>query len=174
MKLCALILQCALLTLLAAAQQQPAPSVQQILTWINEHFEKVEYDDGRFHTIEFSSLTFQGCSATLSERATYSGLANLVHTEVYGPFDLSNLIPDKIKTSISTPPGASAPRFSLSIDSAHPDPLLHTASGEQSSSEFMSTIYINFATQDMANRQAKAWHDAIVACGGKAVPDNLY
>lgn len=177
MRLCALILLCALLTLLAAAQQQQhAPSVPQILTWISEHFERLEYDNlnRSDHTIEFSSLTFQDCSATLSERTTSSGIANYVATQVYGPFDLSNLIPDKIKTFISTPPGGSTPRFSLSIDSAHPVPKFDTMSGEQPSSSTMSTIYMNFAAQGMANRQAKAWHDAIVSCGGKAVPDNLY
>jgi hypothetical protein len=30
------------------------------------------------------------------------------------------------------------------------------------------------ADKEMADRMSHAWHDAIVACGGREVPDNLY
>jgi hypothetical protein len=38
----------------------------------------------------------------------------------------------------------------------------------------VSEITIDFATPEMADRQAKAWRDAIGGCGGKTTPDNLY
>jgi hypothetical protein len=38
----------------------------------------------------------------------------------------------------------------------------------------VSEITIDFATQEMADRQAKAWGAAIAACGGKSVPDKLF
>ena len=34
-------------------------------------------------------------------------------------------------------------------------------------------VEIDFANLDMANQQAKAWRNAIVACGGKSAPDDL-
>lgn len=40
--------------------------------------------------------------------------------------------------------------------------------------DLFGAIDIAFSTKEMGDRQAKAWHDAIIGCGGKAVPDKLY
>lgn len=38
----------------------------------------------------------------------------------------------------------------------------------------VSEIALDFATQEMADRQARAWKAAITACGGRAVSDKLF
>jgi len=124
---------------------------------------------------------------------------------VVGPFDLSNLLPDKI---VVEPPDAShpsvmkaGPRLRIQAISAIPnavtidgqdlqdafgltpvpqksreafDDRLAFALTPSKSPDTVSEIAIDFATQEMADRQAKAWKAAIIGCGGKTVPDKLF
>ncbi len=167
MKRLCVMFGCALLSLGAHAQQATTPNVSEILEWIGGHFEDAHDSGGG----QQYTLDFHGCSTTLTETITYSkaGQGLVTQTRVWGPFALGNLIPSKIVVSPLQP-------FSkLTIGSAHPIQTQSTYSdGEKPSSDTWPALWVMFATQAMANRQAKAWHDAIVACGGKAVPDNLY
>jgi hypothetical protein len=51
---------------------------------------------------------------------------------------------------------------------------LALATTPSKSPDTVSEITIDFATQEMADRQAKAWKAAITGCGGKAVSDKLF
>jgi hypothetical protein len=176
----------ALLTLNVRAQVAK-PSVPEILTWISTHFEVAhestvvtftgglaDYDDGRFKT----SITFQGCnvSITLVETHQYNKADtgqfdySLEQTGT-ATLDLSKGLPDAItagKGSEGQPPAHVVIKFAQPFAwhqeqrySAHPVPqdVVDTFN--------FKLVQIDFATEDMANQQARAWHDAIVACGGK-------
>ncbi len=186
-KLLILIVPFALLPLGARSQQQTPAPVSEILTWISNHFEVadasmivtfsnrgVDMDKEEFKT----SIAFQGCNVSVTQVETdnysnidtgqfdYSmeqtGTANL---------DLSKALPDEItagKGSQEQPPAHLIIRFAQPFAwhqeqkySAHPVPadIFDTFD--------VKLVEIDFATQEMTNSQAKAWHDAIVACGGK-------
>lgn len=175
--LCALILSCACLCAVASAQQPTPPPASEILTWINQNFEKTQNDIRATNgspaqtAFTFFSLDFNACSVTLKETTLFTPL-NSSATEIYGPFNLGDLIPNKISVSVPT---STYNKSGLTLTPVHPIARHTTYSdGEAPGSDTTPGLVIPFATQDMANRQAKAWHDAIVACGGKAVPDNLY
>jgi hypothetical protein len=120
-----------------------------------------------------SSLSFQGCRVTIYEEAIMftvfrSGerYANGDSTITWGPFDLSNLRPDKIfrtPDEIFQPPGAF-----LQIEAVNAIPIVQAGS---TASSRRSALHIWFDSTDSVDRQAKAWHDAIVGCGGKPIPD---
>ena len=127
-----------------------------------------------------SSLSFQGCRVTIHEEAIMSTLFRSgerypggAFTTTWGPFDLSNLRPDKIfraSDDIFQPPGVF-----LQIEAVNAIPTVDTDSKTGSTTRFMPALHIWFDSADSVERQAKAWHDAIVGCGGKpSVPDDLY
>jgi hypothetical protein len=96
-------------------------------------------------------------------------LANGINTTTWGPFDLSNLRPDKIfrtQDTIFQPPGAF-----LEITAVNAIPTVIADSPGSTTSLMLSAIKIRFASADLVDLQYKPWHDAIVACGGKPVPD---
>ncbi|MGH2509947.1 MAG: hypothetical protein ACRDHZ_21410, partial [Ktedonobacteraceae bacterium] len=87
----------------------------------------------------------------------------------WGPFDLSNLRPDKIfqaQDNIFQPPGAF-----LQIEAVNAIPIVQTDSSGPTTSSMRSALHIWFDSPDLVDRQVKAWHDAIVGCGGKPIPD---
>ena len=86
-----------------------------------------------------------------------------------GPFDLSNLRPDKIfqaPDEIYQPPGAF-----LQIEAVNAIPIVQTAGPGSTTSSMRSALHIWFDSADSVAQQAKAWHDSIVGCGGKPIPD---
>ena len=87
----------------------------------------------------------------------------------WGPFDLSNLRPDKIfqaPDEIYQPPGAF-----LQIEAVNAIPIVQTTGPGSTTSSMRSALHIWFDSADSVDRQVKAWHDAIVGCGGKPIPD---
>ena len=188
----ALIIFFALLSLSTRAQQKTAQSVSEILSWISTHFEvskvstvvtfssqSVDYADERFMT----SITFEGCrvSITQVENNRYDKVDtgqfdySLEQTGT-ATLDLSKGIPDAIyadKGSSGQPPAHLIVEFTQPFAwhqeqkySANPVPQDVVGNFD------VSQVEIEFATLDAANSQAKAWHDAIVGCGGKSVPGN--
>jgi hypothetical protein len=86
-----------------------------------------------------------------------------------GPFDLKAIRPENLNVGLS-PTGDTQ----LLLTFTNPLPV-HDQGTDGTNSFFPTTKFaIFFATREMADRHAKAWHDAIIGCGGKAVPDNLY
>jgi hypothetical protein len=187
----------------ASNQTAKVAPVADILTWIGSHFDtitQVERDDwnSKTGTVTYS-MSFQGCSATLISNFTLSythinsadnlrGHIDSTQDEwTFGPFDLSKLRPDKIEAGSAPLPslvfkaegGAPSPQLAFLAVNAIPYKYVHDGRNwpldpGQASSGVTQVVPIHFATQDIANSQAKAWRDAIIACGGKAVSDKLY
>ncbi len=183
----ALVLPFALLPLSLHAQQKATPSVPEILTWISSHFEvpevstvvilsgdQVDNVNEKFKT----SITFQGCRVSVTQvetdRYTKSDTGEFDYSlEQTGTatLDLSKGLPDEItagKGAEGQPPAHVIIKFAQPFAwsreqrySAHPVPqdLLDTFD--------VKLIEIGFTTKELAVQQARAWHDAIVACGGK-------
>ena len=154
--------------------QVAAVPVSDTLTWIGTHFETVErVDPSSGSSINLvASMIFQGCQATLTLNDTWIKQGKVwPNKTVLGPFEFSNLRPDTIKVR------AEQGYISLHISAVNPTILeLDVLAGlpAPTSGQMVRDLEIRFATQDMADRQAKAWHDAIIGCGGKAVSDKLY
>jgi hypothetical protein len=166
-----------LLTLAALYAQQPAPpSTSEILTWISSHLDALSYTSViGGESVSFSSnyqLAFMGCRiSSFTQRSTsVSAKRNDKSTFNYAPFELSNLRPDKIQVHVY-----SGGQISLEIPFVNSvqSTVQSTVQGDGGTYP-NSALMISFATKEMADRQAKAWHDAIIGCGGKAVSDNLY
>jgi hypothetical protein len=150
-----------LLALLSFGAYAKNASVPEILTWINQHLSTVSWD----HYTSSYSLEFTGCKVTLTEVQDKLSIA-------YGPFSLNDVVLNKIEVSKPDSPNGSWVLFGfvhpVSRHLADSDDPKHADSGTA------TQLYIHVATQEMASRHAKAWHDAIMACGGRAVPENLY
>jgi hypothetical protein len=186
----ALIILLALLPFSMRAQHHAAQSVSEILSWISTHFEvakvstvvtfssgTVDYADEKFMT----SITFEGCrvSITQMENNRYDKVDtgdfdySLEQTGT-ATLDLSQGLPNAItadKGPDGQPPAHVIIKFAQPFRwhqeqkySANPVP-------EDVVDDFdVSQVEIYFATLDAANSQAKAWHSAIVGCGGKPAP----
>ena len=152
----------------------------ETLNWIGSHMttETSDLTDASGITTRLwttSSLSFHGCQATIDVMFTMSAMvgANLVSTQsttTWGPFDLSDLRPDKISQPTPTFLQISAVN-AISTVSTNVD---HTGEKHTSTATY-SWLRIPFDSSDSAARQAKAWHDAIILCGGKpSAPDELY
>ena len=128
---------------------------------------------------ETSSLSFQGCRVTIYDETIiftvfksgekYGGGTSTI---TWGPFDLSNLRPDEIfpaPDTIFQPPGAF-----LQIEAVNAIPIMQTDGSGPTASSMRSALHIWFDSADLVDRQGMAWHDAILGCGGKAVPEKLY
>ena len=162
------------------------PDAAKALNWISGHM-----GPSVLHTVpgagvngttveesDTSSISFQGCRVTVYEESIgYTvfksgerwGMGSDMIT--WGPFDLSNLRPDEIGQTpdrIYQPPGAY-----LQINAINAIPIVQTSS-LGSTSTMRSALRIWFPSADLVDRQARAWHDAIVGCGGKKTQDDLY
>jgi len=171
-------------TTIRALPNEPEPAQAQTLdatkalSWISSHMpakalRTIPVNGTTLQMWVSSSLSFQGCRVTIYEDTIMftvfrdgdkypSGSSTIT----WGPFDLSNLRPDKIfqaPGSDSQPPGAY-----LQIDAVSAIPIVQTPS---TNSAMRSALRIWFDSADLVDRQIKPWHDAIVACGGKPVPD---
>jgi hypothetical protein len=154
----------------APAPKKKATS-QQILTWISEHLNQtVTWDDeqGVHHTYQYS-IEFTGCDVTLTQ------IMDKTDSFTYGPFNLKYVVPTQIEAS---KPADSHGRYWISLPFLHlvPRHVTSVAPGspedKHPSNEAFELIYL--PSQDLADREAHAWHDAAVTCGGKPVPENLY
>ncbi len=162
--------------------QAQTPDAAKALNWISGHMLPKT-----LHTMpgtsgstiqmwETSSLSFQGCRVTIYDEVIMftvfrsgerygSGTSEIT----WGPFDLSNLRPDKIfqaPDEIYRPPGAF-----LQIEAVNAIPIVQTAGPGSTTSSMRSALHIWFDSADAVAQQAKAWHDSIVGCGGKPIPD---
>ena len=161
------------------------PDAAKALYWISSHmvpkaFYTFPGESGTTAEVsETSSLSFQGCRVTIYDEATVITVFRngdryrVETTTTWGPFDLSNLRPDKIVQAPDEnvqPPGAF-----LRIDAVNAIPLLvQTVAPGPTTSSMRSFVKLWFDSADLVDHQAKAWHDAIIGCGGKPAPDGLY
>jgi S1-C subfamily serine protease len=125
---------------------------------------------------ETSSLSFEGCRVTIYDETIMftvfksgESLGGGTSTITWGPFDLSDLRPDEIFQAPDKdyqPPGAY-----LQIGAVSAIPVVQTTVPGPTTSFMRSGLHIWFDSADLVDRQVKAWHDAIVGCGGKPIPD---
>ena len=160
-----------------SGQSGKAPAVADITAWISIHLQPVStswkaYDQVSGISKECTNtnsyqVRFDGCSAMLK----YS-----LHSECFGKprdytatgtFDLKDLRPEKVSSTFEKPGGGS---WAVILAFARPITFQSTATGPKDDTS--TILYV--ADEQMATRMAHAWHDAILACGGKEVPDNLY
>jgi hypothetical protein len=187
-KLSALIIPFVFFSPAIRAQQPAAQSAAEILTWISAHFEhasastvvtfssdSVDMENENFKT----SITFEGCRVSITQDETdYYNRADTGQEDYSmdqigtATFDLSKALADGItvsKGSQGQPPAHLEIKFSQPFDwhqeqKYSPHPVPQDVKGTYA----VSLIDIEFATPEMANQQAIAWHKAIVACGGKS------
>ena len=187
----ALIILLALLPFSMRAQHHAAQSVSEILSWISTHFEvakvstvvtfssgTVDYADEKFMT----SITFEGCRVSITQmennrydKVDTGQLDYSLEQTGTATLDLSKGIPDAItadKGSSGQPPAHLILKFAEPFAwhqeqkySANPVPQ------DVVDNFNVNQVEIDFATLDAANNQARAWHNAIVGCGGKSAPD---
>jgi hypothetical protein len=155
-------------------------STTDILAWIGSHFEHVALPAGPTETTNFDyALTFEGCQVTLTQMArSLDGNGRRIpgapgSTTVIGPFPLSALRPDTMAVSPGFGGGVNLVILAVTPTLPWISRASDTSADEGSGSD-KGGIQISFATQAMAQRQAKAWRDAITSCGGKGVSDRLY
>ncbi len=177
-----------------AAQTATAPgpaSVAEILSWISQHLAAVDElsvpakypknSAGKAH-IDIS-IMYQGCLVFVKTdtHTVYSNQSSGKTKEIEDESDvnvveLSRATPDGITVTANSPAGdvqLSIP-FSqqfLVLDEANysdSDTMSYTEVGQS------NKLQIYFATPEIANRQAKAWRDAILGCKAQAAPENLY
>jgi S1-C subfamily serine protease len=162
--------------------QAQTPDAAKALNWIASHMLRKALHTmpgGSGSTMqlwETSTLSFQECRVTIYDETTiftifksgekYGGGTSVI---TWGPFDLSNLRPDEIflaPDKIFQPPGAF-----LQIEAINAVPIVQTDGSGSTTSSARSALHIWFDSADSVDRQVKAWHDAIVGCGGKPIPD---
>jgi hypothetical protein len=155
-------------------------STSDILTWIGSHFEHVAVPAGPTETTNFDyALTFEGCQVTLTQMArSLDGNGRRIpgdpgSTLVVGPFPLSTLRPDTMAVNPGFAGGVGLVILAVTPTLPWMSRASDTLADERSGSD-RGSIQISFATQAMAQRHVKAWRDAIMSCGGKAVSDSLY
>ncbi len=136
------------------------------------------------------TLTFSDSVQVWTHDPDYTGpgynptYTTQIGTSIVGPFQLSSMS-DKVSVLEQVAEGRPKPGDNRDTWPRKPLWVVRSTPIQQASYSTTMTFwnlvpatltnfYIPFFTKDMADRQAKAWHDAIVACGGKAAPDNLY
>jgi Trypsin-like peptidase domain len=163
----------------ATPNTAPSPSVSptataaEVLNWISGHMgmthDTIPAARGGtvIQLVGTSSLSVQGCRVTVYTRFVgQDTLGNVFpSTTQWGPFDLNNLRPDEI---------SEVSNRRLQIKAVTAIPLVMTDNRGPSSTDMVGYLLIEFDSDDLVARQAHAWHDAIVACGGKKTQDDLY
>jgi S1-C subfamily serine protease len=168
------------------ATPKAAPTVKtvsEILDWIQTHLETITTKDiGLLVGVETTTtstssdaISFEGCqvtvtwtfTTTLSTSPTYA--AETITR--YGPVDLGGLRSEPEHMELTPGPDDNV----LRLFSIKPF-LIVTSNPMQSPNRNPDghNFPLIFATQNMAERQQKAWHDAIILCGGKKTKDDLY
>ena len=156
----------------AGPHAQASKTPLEILGWIQTHFETTIVDFMGTHTTNDFVLSFDGCQVTVTWRAHV--LVNATSSDVIntsGPFDLGNLRSEPEQMKVTTEDSI----HKLKIYSTKPFLTVTTDSfGGVQRVPNSHNFLLLFATMDMAERQQKAWHDAIILCGGKQTHDHLY
>jgi hypothetical protein len=173
------------------ATPNPAPSVDahkdvpQILNWIQTHFEvptdesTVQLIGGSAHTTRTvtNAISFKDCQVTVTESITVTtpgapslGVApdsqGTITTR--GPLDLGSLNPNLMLVEAH---GIGHYWLEIASTKTFPEQWTGTHNGKNLADAFP----IDFVTREIAERQQKAWHDAILLCGGgKPTQDDLY
>lgn len=179
---------------LAAAPPSSAPPVAETLAWISQHlnaYNELPYTftiaksigikkaiTGTQQNHVSTTMSFQGCIVFFTQATTKTTL-NQSTGDIFRPttyanaatLNLSEGVPDKIAAGPN--PDSRMGDFQLTI----PFSQLFLAHNDKNSEHYTDILTIVLPTQEAANRQAKAWRDAIIDCktqAAPAAPENLY
>ena len=165
-----------------STQVETHKTVPEILDWIQRHLEPIKSNTvevlyGVSTPISETSsfeISFEGCQVTVTWHFNddfHNGIILPDGGNINGPFDLGGLRPESEQMPI-TPNGNA---YNLKLFSVKPflSRRLDRAN-QQFDSPAAHNFFLQFSTLDMAERQRKAWHDAILLCGGKPSQDDLY
>ena len=159
--------------------------VPQILNWIQTHFEvptdesTLQLIGGSMHTTRTvtTALSYKDCQVTVTESITVTtaGASSLGvgpdsqgTIETRGPLDLGSLNPNLMLVEAH---GIGHYWLEIASTKTFPEQWTGTHNGKNLADAFP----IDFVTRETAERQQKAWHDAILLCGGgKPTQDDLY
>jgi hypothetical protein len=160
-------------------------SVSEILTWIALHFETLTFKDlnqSDTYTTD-SHISFGGCQVTVKDyiHPPTHDQHNLGDSIIIdGPFNLGDFDPNGIELESFNSLADGSNSFSLRLFSVQPF-LFTTVLEDAGATTIPSSrnpdahnFRLLFNTKDMAERQQKAWRDAIILCGGKKTKGDLY
>jgi Trypsin-like peptidase domain len=161
-----------------STQVETHKTVPEILDWIQTHLEATTskgkgIDNSNIllgvnpetYTSDFE-LSSDGCQITVTWH--FRDVNTLMDmATVDGPFDLGGLRSEPEQMPITH----YSDSYQLRLFSVKPFLSRRTGSPPNPAAH---NFFLQFSTQDMAERQRKAWHDAILGCGGKKTQDDLY
>ena len=164
--------------------KEQTPNATEALRWIQANMTKESFTSSLCTRCEVTThIEVQGCQATIYEETQLFTADSLTQIQdTWGPFEVSALQPDEM----GKPDHAIGALFTndnvLVIFSLNPIPLVHSATTHSAFATsppatvrtMMNQLQIPFDSDAMLTRQEKAWHDAIVGCGGKKTQDDLY
>jgi hypothetical protein len=162
----------------ASVQAEPhaeaSKTVSETLTWIQTHLETTPASSiGGTHATDDFALSFDSCQVTVIWR--YRVLMDGENKEVVtasGPFDLGSFRSDPEHMVVTALDDS---RYQLKMYSIDPFLTVWTDSwGGVQRVPDSHNFLLFFATKEMAERQQKAWHDAIILCARKPTHDHLY
>jgi V8-like Glu-specific endopeptidase len=161
--------------------KEQTPNAAEALRWIQANMTKEICTSSSDTRCEITTnIAVQGCQATIYEETRIFIADSLTQiTDTWGPFAVSALQPDEM----GKPKHAIGTLFPndnvLVIFSLNPIPLVHSATIQSALPPIppstirtvTNQLQIQFDSNTMLTRQEKAWHDAIIGCGGKPTSD---
>jgi hypothetical protein len=142
-----------------------AQTPQGILAWIAKTTPQPPLTLGDGKIVSYVVERYEGCTVTVDENLVASRTESVstgLVIPVYG------LDPDQVVVRQISNGDA---QYYLSV--AATTPVIFSSSRANGNSK-ASSVGWWFADKDLADRFSRAWHDAIVGCGGKSVNPNLY
>jgi hypothetical protein len=160
-------------------------TLSEILDWIQTHFDTITTtSDVGEHSIDTDTfgLSFENCQVTvtwtmLSFSADNTPTGSV--TNVYGPLDLGGLRPEQDHMPVTHEELSGLSMDRMRVYSIKPFQIKETQetlgwTQKPDIHEGAHNFFFLFTTSGLAERQQKAWHDAIILCGGKKTQDDLY
>ncbi len=164
----------------SSAQVEASKTVSDVLDWIQTHFDTLSSprDTRGWHDTDTFGLSFENCQVTVTWSMDSFGADNALAgniTHVDGPFDLGGVRSEPEHMPITHEDSF----YRLRLYSVKPFQSKWTQetlglTQKPETHDGAHNFMLLFATQDMAERQQEAWHDAIILCGGKKTQDDLY
>ncbi|MGC2332538.1 MAG: trypsin-like peptidase domain-containing protein [Candidatus Acidiferrales bacterium] len=168
-----------------STQVEASKTVSEILDWIQTHFDTVTTtSDIGVHSTDTDTfgLSFESCQVTVTwimQSFSTDNTPTGTMTTVYGPLDLGGLRPEPEEMPVKHEELSGLSMDRMRVYSIKPFQIKETQetlgwTAKPNIQEDGHNFFLLFTTSGLAERQQKAWHDAILLCGGKKTQDNLY
>jgi hypothetical protein len=160
-------------------------TVSEILDWIQTHFNTITTTSNIVvHSIDTDTfgLSFDNCQVTVTWTMRSFSTDNTPTgsiTHVYGPLDLGGLRPEPEEMPVTHEELHGLSMDRMRVYSIKPFQIKETQeylgwTQKPNIQEGSHNFFFLFTTSGLAERQQKAWYDAILLCGGKKTQDDLY